>query len=99
MSSASKSLEIKFHAKTGTYTAVIQSPDGDIYQEYQKAGETVVVYPDFKKSKPELDFVCLSSRVADGFSTPVSMRFFLTTRRLRLTQQASRMAFLPVCSS
>ena len=76
MSSASKSLEIKFHAKTGTYTAVIQSPDGDIYQEYQKAGETVVVYPDFKKSKAELDFVCLSSRVADGLSTPVSMRFF-----------------------
>lgn len=76
MSSASKSLEIKFNAKTGTYTAIIQSPDGDIYQEYQKAGETVVVYPDFKKSKPELDFVCLSSRVADGFSTPVSMRFF-----------------------
>lgn len=76
MSSASKSLEIKFHAKTGTYTAVIQSPDGDIYQEYQKNGETVVVYPNFKESKPELDFVCLSSRVADGFSTPVSMRFF-----------------------
>lgn len=41
MSSASKSLEIKFNAKTGTYTAIIQSPNGDIYQEYQKAGETV----------------------------------------------------------
>lgn len=76
MSSASKSLEIKFNAKTGTYTAIIQSPDGDVYQEYQKAGETVTVYPDFKKSKPELDFVCTSSRVADGFVTPVSMRFF-----------------------
>lgn len=76
MSSANKSLEIKFNAKTGTYTAIIQSPDGDVYQEYQKAGETVTVYPDFKKSKPELDFVCTSSRVADGFVTPVSMRFF-----------------------
>lgn len=76
MSSASKSLEIKFNAKIGTYTAVIQSPDGDLYQEYQKAGETVTVYPDFSKSKPKLYFVCSSSRVADGFATPASMKFF-----------------------
>lgn len=76
MSSASKSLEIKFNAKIGTYTAVIQSPDGDLYQEYQKAGETVTVYPDFSKSKPKLHFVCSSSRVADGFATPASMKFF-----------------------
>lgn len=36
MSSASKSVNIKFIQKMGTFTPSIQSPDGDLYQEYQK---------------------------------------------------------------
>lgn len=76
MSSASKSLTIKFISKMGTYTASIQSPDGDMYQEYQKNDSKVIVNPDFSKLQPKLYFVCTSSRVAEGISTPVSMRYF-----------------------
>lgn len=54
MSSASKSVNIKFIQKMGTFTPSIQSPDGDLYQEYQKNGEVVTVYPDFSKSQPKL---------------------------------------------
>lgn len=77
MSSASKSRTIKFISKVGTYTAMIQSPSGDLYQEYE--GSTTnnpTVTPDFSVSKPALYFVCTSSRVAEGISTPVSMRYF-----------------------
>lgn len=76
MSSASKSVNIKFSTKMGTCTPMIQSPDGDLYQEYQKVNDQVVVLPDFSKSKPLLIFVCTSSRVAEGLITPVSMRYF-----------------------
>ena len=39
MSSASKSVNIKFISKLGTYTPLIQSPSGDLYQEYQQVGD------------------------------------------------------------
>ena len=51
MSSASKSVNIKFLSKLGTYTPLIQSPSGDLYQEYQQVGDQTVVYPDFSKIK------------------------------------------------
>ena len=54
MSSASKSVNITFIQKMGTFTPSIQSPDGDLYQEYQKNGDVVTVYPDFSKSQPKL---------------------------------------------
>ena len=76
MSSASKTIQIKFLSKLGTFTPLIQSPSGDLYQEYQKVGDQVMVYPDFSKDRPELYFVCTSSRVADGLATPASMEFY-----------------------
>jgi hypothetical protein len=76
MSSASKSVNIMFIPKMGTFTPSIQSPDGDLYQEYQKNGDVVTVCPDFSQSQPKLYFVVLSSRVADGVTTPVSMKYF-----------------------
>lgn len=76
MSSASKSVNITFLQKMGTFTPSIQSPDGDLYQEYQKNGDVVTVYPDFSQSQPKLYFVVISSRAADGVTTPVSMQFF-----------------------
>lgn len=57
MSSASKTVHIKFLSKLGTYTPLIQSPSGDLYQEYQQIGDQVVTYPDFSKTKPN----CTSS--------------------------------------
>lgn len=76
MSGASKSVSIKFISRVGTYMAMIQSPNGDLYQEYQRNGDKVTVMPDFSKTKPLLNFVCTSSRVAEGVSTPVSMRYY-----------------------
>ena len=76
MSSASKSVNITFIQKMGTFTPSIQSPDGDLYQEYKKNGDVVTVYPDFSESQPKLYFVVISSRTADGVTTPVSMKFF-----------------------
>lgn len=77
MSSATKSVTIKFVSKIGCYTAIIQSPSGDLYQEYE--GSTTNnpnITPDFSQTKPALYFVCTSSRVAEGISTPVSMRYY-----------------------
>lgn len=76
MSGTSKSTTIKFISKVGTFTAIIQSPDGDLYQEYLRNATQVTVTPDFSKTQPRLLFVCSSSRVADGVSTPVSMRYY-----------------------
>lgn len=76
MSSASKSVNITFLQKMGTFTPSIQSPNGDLYQEYQKNGDVVTVYPDFSQTQPKLYFVVISSRVAEGVTTPVSMQFF-----------------------
>lgn len=76
MSSASKSVNITFIQKMGTFTPSIQSPDGDLYQEYQKNGDVVTVYPDFSASQPKLYFVVISSRTADGVTTPVSMQYY-----------------------
>lgn len=47
MSGASKSVSIKFISRVGTYMAMIQSPNGDLYQEYQRNGDKVTVMPDF----------------------------------------------------
>lgn len=76
MSGASKSITIKFNSRVGTFSALIQSPSGDLYQEYQRNGDKVTVTPDFSKTKPVLNYVCSSSRVADGVSTPVAMHYY-----------------------
>lgn len=76
MSSASKSTTINFIPKMGTFTPSIQSPDGDIYQEYQRNGDVVTVYPDFSQTQPKLYFVVISSRTAEGISTPTAMKYF-----------------------
>jgi len=55
MSSASKTVNIKFMGKSGTYTAMIQCPSGDLYQEYQRNGDQVMVTPDFTKTKVDFD--------------------------------------------
>lgn len=99
MSSASKSVNITFLQKMGTFTPSIQSPDGDLYQEYQKNGEVVTVYPDFSQSQPKLYFVVISSRTADGVTTPVSMQFFFNRGlRYRSTAQANQPASSMVSS-
>lgn len=89
MSSASKSTTINFIPKMGTFTPSIQSPDGDIYQEYQRNGDVVTVYPDFSQTQPKLYFVVISSRTAEGISTPTSMKYFFNDTEIPFNLQAS----------
>lgn len=77
MSSASASLTVKFTTKSGTYTALIMSPSGDLYQEYEgTTSEVTAIYPDFETTQPELYFVCTSSRVSEGVATPDAMSYY-----------------------
>lgn len=85
MSTASTSRTIKFISKAGTYTAVIMSPNGDLYQEYEGTpNDATAIYPDFTTLKPILYFVCTSSRVAEGVADPDAMEYYLTTKRFHL---------------
>lgn len=77
MSKASASRTIKFISKSGTYSAIIQSPLGDLYQEYKGTTDEVTdISPKFDEIKPALYFVCTSSRSAEGLATPTSMKYF-----------------------
>ena len=58
MSSASKSATIKFIPKMGTFTPSIQSPDGDIYQEYQRNGDAVTRLSGFLADAAEAVLRC-----------------------------------------
>lgn len=83
MSVASTSRTIKFISKAGTYTAVIMSPTGDLYQEYEGTVTDVTnVYPDFAALKPILYFVCTSSRVAEGVADPDSMEYYFNGEKI-----------------
>ena len=70
MSKASTTRTIKFISKAGTYTALIMCPDGDIYQEWEGTESDATVSPNFEETQPILNFVCMSSRVAEGIATP-----------------------------
>lgn len=86
MSKASTTRTIKFIAKAGTYTALIMCQDGDIYQEWEGTESDVTkVFPNFEQTKPKLNFVCMSSRVAEGVATPDSMQYFSMVRKSSLT--------------
>ena len=83
MSTASTSRTIKFISKAGTYTAVIMSPSGDLYQEYEGTTDDVTaVYPDFETLKPILYFVCTSSRVAEGVADPDAMEYYFNDQKI-----------------
>lgn len=77
MSVASTSRTIKFISKAGTYTALIMSPSGDLFIEYEgTTNDVTAVYPDFTTTKPILYFVCMSSRVAEGVADPSAMEYY-----------------------
>ena len=83
MSTASTSRTIKFISKAGTYTAVIMSPSGDLYQEYEgTTNDVTAIYPDFETLKPVLYFVCTSSRVAEGVADPDAMEYYFNDQKI-----------------
>lgn len=94
MSVASTSRTIKFISKAGTYTAVIMSPTGDLYQEYEGTVNDVTnVYPDFSVLKPILYFICTSSRVAEGVADPDSMEYYFNGEKINFSGGVSTGTF------
>lgn len=90
MSSASTTRTIKFISKAGTYTAYINSPSGDLYQEYEMSGTEVTnVYPDYAVKKPTLYFVCMSSRVAEGVATPSAISYYFNNTKIDFSGDTS----------
>lgn len=83
MSTASTSRTIKFTSKAGTYTALIMSPSGDLYQEYEgTTNDVTAIYPDFETTTPILYFVCTSSRVAEGVADPDAIEYYFNGQKL-----------------
>lgn len=83
MSVASTSRTIKFISKAGTYTAVIMSPNGDLYQDYEgTTNDVTAIYPNFETLKPILYFVCTSSRVAEGVANPDRMEYYFNGTKI-----------------
>jgi hypothetical protein len=68
MSTASASREVKFFRKSCTYTTILMSTGGDLWQEYTQEGTSIRVSPDWEveANQPTLEFVCTSSRTATG---------------------------------
>ena len=94
MSVASTSRTIKFISKAGTYTAVIMSPSGDLYQEYEgTVNEVTNIYPNFETLQPILYFVCTSSRVAEGVANPDGMEYFFNGTKITFSGGVSTGAF------
>lgn len=83
MSVASTSRTIKFISKAGTYTALIMSPSGDLFIDYEGTTNNVTaVYPNFATTKPILYFVCTSSRVAEGVADPNAMEYYFNGEKI-----------------
>lgn len=94
MSVASASRTIKFISKAGTYTAVISSPSGDLYQMWEgSTAEVTNIFPDFTSVKPILYFVCMSSRTAEGVTTPDSIDFYVGSTKLTWSGDTSTNVF------
>lgn len=90
MSTASKIVEVKFTPKAGTYTTLIQSPSGDLYQEYAgEAGAIGTVAPDFSSTRPLLVFIATSSRVAEGVAVPTSIEWYFNGVKLSFSNNVS----------
>lgn len=88
MSVASASRTVKWISKGGTYSAMISSPAGDLYQMWEGTQAQVTkIYPDFTKSSspyyhPVLYFVAASSRSNENPVTPVSIDFYVGATKL-----------------
>lgn len=94
MSTASTSRTIKFISKSGTYTAVILSPNGDLYQEYEGVqGDITKIYPDYETLQPILYFACTSSRVAEGVADPDAMEYYFNGTKITFSSGVSTGTF------
>lgn len=94
MSVASTSRTIKFISKAGTYTALIMSPSGDLFIDYEgTTNDVTAVYPDFGTTQPVLYFVCTSSRVAEGVADPDAMEYYFNGEKIAFSGGVSTGTF------
>lgn len=94
MSVASTSRTIKFISKAGTYTALIMSPSGDLFIDYEgTTNDVTAVYPNFATTKPILYFVCMSSRVAEGVADPDAMEYYFNGEKIAFSGGVSTGTF------
>lgn len=94
MSVASTSRTIKFISKAGTYTALIMSPSGDLFIDYEgTTNDVTAVYPNFATTKPILYFVCMSSRVAEGVADPNAMEYYFNGEKITFSGGVSTGTF------
>jgi hypothetical protein len=68
MSKSSAQAEVQFYRQSCTYTVVLMSMSGDLWQEYTQEGTNVTITPDWSvtANQPTIEFVCVSSRVSTG---------------------------------
>lgn len=94
MTVASKQATVRFSAKSGTYTTIIQSPTGDLYQEFSgDAGNIGAITPDFSQTRPSLVFIATSSRVAEGVAIPTACDWYFNGVKLTFTNNLSTNVF------
>jgi hypothetical protein len=94
MNSASTTRTIKFISKAGTYTALIMSPSGDLYQEWEGTQNDVTkIFPNYESVKPVLYFVCTSSRVAEGVATPDAIDYYFNGTKITWSGDTSTGTF------
>lgn len=94
MSTASTSRTIKFISKAGTYTALIMSPSGDLYQDYEGTpSDVTAIYPNFATIRPILYFVCTSSRVAEGIADPDAIEYYFNGVKINFSGGVSTGTF------
>lgn len=94
MSTASTSRTIKFISKAGTYTALIMSPSGDLYQDYEGTpSDVTAIYPNFATIRPILYFVCTSSRVAEGIADPDAIEYYFNGTKINFSGGVSTGTF------
>lgn len=94
MSTASSSRTVKFISKAGTYTALIMSPSGDLYQDYEGTpSDVTAIYPNFATIRPILYFVCTSSRVAEGIADPDAIEYYFNGIKINFSGGVSTGSF------
>ena len=94
MNSASTTRTIKFISKAGTYTALIMSPSGDLYQEWEGTQNDVTnIFPNYESVQPVLYFVCTSSRVAEGVATPDAIDYYFNGTKITWSGDTSTGTF------
>lgn len=94
MSVASVVGQVVFSQKSGVYMPMIQSAQGDLYQEYLGTADSPTnVAPDFTSLQPLLSFIVTSSRVAEGLVTPQAIRWYFNDTELTFSSNVSTNTF------